>query len=304
MDGSESNIPNVDLDIMSTLSADINQWIGFFKAETVCKTHQEITKERLMNQSKETLANCLMKGYQTIQFHANKIELSRVSVEQLKSELIAAQRSVVKLQQQLLEAQSKQLNTVPAVVDKAVDKRIQLYTEVVSQTVKESVPVLSKQKLKKAVQEAVTDDDRSKNVVVFGLSEETSEDLDGKIATLFGEIEEKPSFHAIRIGKESEERTRPVKVSLRNSETVFQLLGKAKHLRTTEAYRKVYISPDRSPEERIKHRELVAEMKRKNDENPDQHYFISAGSIGCRDRYTSETSVTRDRQTSESSDQG
>jgi hypothetical protein len=58
MDGSESDIPNVDLDIMSTLSADMNQWIGFFKAETVCKTHQEITKERLMNQSKETLANC------------------------------------------------------------------------------------------------------------------------------------------------------------------------------------------------------------------------------------------------------
>jgi hypothetical protein len=125
MDGSESDISIVDFDVMSILSADMNQWIGFFKAETVCKTLQKITKERLTNQSNGTMANCSMKGYQTIQSHADKIESLRVSVEQLKLELIAAQRSVVKLQQQLLEAQSKQLNTVPAVVDKALDKRIQ-----------------------------------------------------------------------------------------------------------------------------------------------------------------------------------
>jgi hypothetical protein len=72
----------------------------------------------------------------------------------------------MKLQQELLEAEEN-LNTVPAVVEEAVDTRIQLYTEVVSQIGKDSVPVLSKQNLKKAVQEAVTDDDRSKNVVVF-----------------------------------------------------------------------------------------------------------------------------------------
>ena len=102
----------------------------------------------------------------------------------------------MKLRQQLLETEEN-LNTVPAVVEEAIDTRIQLYTEVFSQTGKDSALVLSKQKLKKAVQEAVTDDDRPMNVVVFGLSEETSEDLDGKVSALFGEIEERPTFHAV-----------------------------------------------------------------------------------------------------------
>jgi hypothetical protein len=71
-----------------------------------------------------------------------------------------------------------------------------------------------KQKLKKAVKEVVTDNDRSKNVVVFGLSEETSEDLDGKVSALFGDMKETPSFHAVPVGKVSKKRTTSVKVSL------------------------------------------------------------------------------------------
>ena len=63
-----------------------------------------------------------------------------------------------------------------------------------------------KEKLKEAVQEAVHEDDRAKNVVVFGLSEEKSEDLDGKIVELFEEIEEKPSFEAARIRMVSTEK--------------------------------------------------------------------------------------------------
>ena len=44
-----------------------------------------------------------------------------------------------------------------------------------------------------------------------------------KIPALFGEIEEKPSFEAARVGMVSSERIRTVRVSLRNSETVNRL---------------------------------------------------------------------------------
>ena len=109
---------------------------------------------------------------------------------------------------------------------------------------KDSVPVLSEQTLKKVVQEAVTDDDRSRNVVVFGLTEESSEDLDSKILSLFSDLEEKPSFEAVRIGEQSEERNRPVKVCLRNSESVHKILQKAKNLRKSATHRTVYVQPD------------------------------------------------------------
>ena len=290
MDGSESDIPRVDLDIMGTVSNDMNQWIRNFKAETVCKTHQEVTKEKLMSHSKETLANCLLKGYQTVYSHVDKLESSRVCVEKLKSELIAAQRLAMTLQQQLLDLQAKELNTMPAVVGEAVNKGIKQYSHIVSEGIEKSKS-LNKEKLKEAVQEAVTEEDRSKNVVIFGLSEEPSEDLDDKVTSLFEEIEERPSFEATRVGRVSEERIRPVKVSLRNSDIAHGLLSKAKQLKETTAYRKVYIAPDRSPEERIKHRKLVAEMREQVRENPDQYFFIYAGSIGHRDRHKSETRV-------------
>ena len=82
----------------------------------------------------------------------------------------------------------------------------------------------------------------------------------------------------------SEERSRPVKVSLRNSETVHQILLKAKNLRKSTAHRKVYVAPDRSPEERAKHRKLVAEMKRRASEDPDMYYYILSGEIFFRDK--------------------
>ena len=41
-------------------------------------------------------------------------------------------------------------------------------------------------------------------MVVFGLAEESSKDLKGKITALYEGIEEKPSFEAVRIGDVSD----------------------------------------------------------------------------------------------------
>ena len=288
-----SDISVGDLDILKDVGADMNSWIGNLRTALKCKSHQEVKIEKLTKPgiTKEILAKILFEGYQTVYSHRDQFESSRVCFEKLKSELIAAQRSVVKLQQQLLDTQEKlletqaeQLGEMSSVVDTAVDKGIRSYSQVLSRTIKDSVPVLSEQTLKKVVQEAVTDEDRSRNVVVFGLSEEASEDLDSKISSLFEDVEEKSSFEAVRIGEQSEEMNRPVKVCLRNSETVHRILQKAKNLRKSSAHRKVYVQPDRSPEERAKHRELVAEMRRRASENPDCYYYISSGEIFHRDK--------------------
>ena len=77
-----------------------------------------------MKKTKEASTKCLFEGYQTVHSHGDKFESSRVCIEQIKSELIAAQRFVVKLQQELHDAQAKQLNRMTTVVDTAVDKGI------------------------------------------------------------------------------------------------------------------------------------------------------------------------------------
>ena len=205
-----SDISGADLNVLTDACADMNSWIVNFKAAMNCKSHRKKTREKLMTHTKETLIMCLLEGYQTAFSHKNKFESSKACLEQLKSELIAAQRSIVKLQQQIIDTQEEQMNTMSTVVDTAVDKGIQSYSQIVSQTIAQPRN-LSKEKLKSAVQEAVREDDRAKNVVVFGLSEEKSEDLDRKIVELFSEIEEKPSFEAARIGMVSTDKKRLLK---------------------------------------------------------------------------------------------
>jgi hypothetical protein len=68
-------------------------------------------------------------------------------------------------------------------------------------------------------------------------------------------------------------------VSLRNSKIVHRLLSKAKQLRATTAYRKVFISLDRSPQERAKHRELVIAMRDRAKKDPDRHFYIRSGKL-------------------------
>ena len=294
MGDSVSDISVSDLSVLKDAGADINSWLRNFRTVLKCKSHQEVTLEKLTKQqgiTKEILAKILLEGYQTAYSHRDTFESTRVGVERLKSELIAAQRSVVRLQQQLLDFQEKLLQTqteqlqgMSTVVDTAVDKGIRSYSQVLSRTIKDSVPVLSEKTLKKVVQEAVTDDDRSRNVVVFGLADDASEDLDGKISGLFDDIEVKPSFEAVRIGEQSEDTNRPVKIRLRNSETVHRILQKAKNLRKTATHKTVYIQPDRSPEERAKHRELVAEMRRRASEDPESYFFIFGGEVCHRDK--------------------
>ena len=176
MGDSVSDISVGDLGILKDASADMNSWMKNLRTVFKCKSHQDVTLEKLTKQqgiTKDILAKILLEGYQTVYSHRDTFESTRVGVETLKSELIAAQRSIVGLQQQLLDFQEKLLKTqreqlqgLTTVVDTAVDKRMRCYSQVLSRTIKDSVPVLSEQTLKKVVQEAVSDDDRSRNVVV------------------------------------------------------------------------------------------------------------------------------------------
>ena len=61
--------------------------------------------------------------------------------------------------------------------------------------------------------------------------------------------------------------------------TALVFLTKAKYLRQSERYKTVYISPDRSPEEREAHKQLVLQLKNKRDTDRESHHFIRDGKI-------------------------
>ena len=60
---------------------------------------------------------------------------------------------------------------------------------------------------------------------------------------------------------------------------MYQILSKAKRLREVEGYKTVYLSPNRTPEERVTRQKLVAELKQKRIGDPNSRYFIRKGEI-------------------------
>ena len=74
-----------DADFLKGANAEMNLWIRNVRNATNSKTHEEVTKEKLMRQTKETLVKCLLEGYQTVSSNNDKFESSRDCVELLKS---------------------------------------------------------------------------------------------------------------------------------------------------------------------------------------------------------------------------
>ena len=117
--------------------------------------------------------------------------------------------------------------------------------------------------------------------MLFGLKEEINETLSNKVGKVFVSVGEKPSFLALRVGKKSASKARPVKVTLTGNGSVNKILMKARRLRTVEAYKSVFLSPDRSPDERTQHsyRQLILNLKQNVAQQPDKKHFIRQGQI-------------------------
>lgn len=130
-----------------------------------------------------------------------------------------------------------------------MQKEIQSY----SVTKKSGGPILTPDSLKKVIMNAI-EEDRSKNLMVFGLDEEDGEQIEDKVAGLFAELGEKPRVAVSIIGHKKPGATtvcRPVKVTgLASSTAAHQILSKARNLKQIERRKSVYVCPDRSPEER------------------------------------------------------
>ena len=60
---------------------------------------------------------------------------------------------------------------------------------------------------------------------------------------------------------------------------MYQILKKAKQLRDIEGYKSIYISPNRTREERIARQKLVSELKEKRSGDQNSRYFIRKGEI-------------------------
>ena len=173
-------------------------------------------------------------------------------------------------------------SAVKTTVQDTVQEEIKTYSEAVGSQNSKMEAIQVEESVKLAVKSAIREDDRSKNVMIFGLAETENEQISNKVADLFDEIGENTRVSASRVGVKKSGSTpghRPVKCTLTSSTAVHQILLKSRQLKLLDTYKSVFICPDRTPEERAARRALVAELKAANTKQPNHRHYIKRGKV-------------------------
>ena len=92
---------------------------------------------------------------------------------------------------------------------------------------------------------------------------------------ILAHLDEKPRVSdCFRLGTQNPGGKRPIIFMVSSPEAAQQIQRKASGLKTVEGYSRIYINPHRAFEQRLVHRALVQEVKKKQDSEPDKHHFI------------------------------
>lgn len=261
--------------------------------QKLCKVHNAADVEQVVLMrtcNKDVLARHLASAMVLIERQHEFVINQRVHIShhqkdivQLQGDLIEAQKkSIEKFQNEVTRFKKELSETVQDTVESSVKKSYS--TAVQSQAVNTSV--ICQETLKSVAKQVVVEEEISRNVMVFGLAEDETEDLNQKIGEVFEQLEEKPRFEATRLGKNKSgtEAVRPVKVALTSATIVQQILSKCRKLRLSARHKAVFLSPDRTAEERVKQRELVVELKRRSAEEPLKRHLIKGGQVVSTER--------------------
>ena len=195
-------------------------------------------------------------------------------VKILKDEKIDDQKKVIELQDKLLGKKEEELQSMKT----TVQSELQSYSSVLQ---KSCVDALEPRKIAAAVAKTVTDkEDRSGNIVVFGVPEEDNEVVETKVIEMLDHLDQKPNVkYCGRIGQRKPSTARPIKFNVQSSSTVYQILRSAKKLKEIEGYKTIYLCPDRTIEERNDRRKLVEQLKQQRLNDPNKKYYIRKGEI-------------------------
>lgn len=194
-------------------------------------------------------------------------------IQQLQSEKIRDQEKIIQLQNQLIENKDEEIK----VVKETVVSELKSYSSVVQESCSAA---LAPQKIVSAVKQVNQDADRNRNIVVFGISEDENEKPEQKIHAILDKLDEKPQISGcVRLGHIKPGVVRPIRFRVRSQDIVYQILRKASALRNLEDCKKVFLSPDRTIEERISRKQLVDQLREKRSADPNNNYVIRKGEV-------------------------
>ena len=199
----------------------------------------------------------------------------------MKDTIISLQSTKIENQEQLLEVKQQYMDSFQS----TLRSEFKSYRDVAFENIQPAATV-SHTNIEPAVKKVVQDEESSKNVILFGVQESDHEEVESVVSRLFARIGEKPHVsECLRLGKKSDDGPpRPIKVSLRSSETAMQLRFNRRCLKEDPETKRVYISPDRSREERELRKGLVKEMRERMRSDPSKYHYISGREVVSKER--------------------
>ena len=266
---------------VSNVLVDISDKYSGILKEAKCSDPRQLKKELLLNQNKEALAKWVLDLANVLA--RSQVVLRNVSgkFDEMKDTIISLQSTKIQNQEQLLQFKQQSIESFQS----TIRSEMKSYRDVAFESIQPSVTV-SHTNIEPAVKKVVQDEERSKNVILFGVKENDHEEVESVVSALFSRIGEKPNVsECLRLGKKSVDGPpRPIKVSLRSSQTAMQLRFNGRCLKDDPETRRVYISPDRSREERELRKGLVKEVKERMRSDSSKYHYISGTEVVSRER--------------------
>ena len=219
-----------------------------------------LTEQDIMKAEKDTLSVMILSLVDVAENSLKVLRSAAKDMETLRSDQISSQERIMKLQEKLI-CKHEELKSV--------------------QFDSKSGPQQG-EKVEAIVKSVVDESERQRQVVLFGVPEENCSDLGSTIDDVLKDAcgPDKPRVKDFcRVGAPKPGKIRPVKVCFDSQEDVQTTIGRAKHLKNSKKYEKVFIAPDRSPAERARRRLLVQQLREKKEREPKMHHYISRGEV-------------------------
>jgi hypothetical protein len=269
-------------------------WLNGILLDLECGNIIDVSEAKCKAHYKEHLVTWLNEAVHHVSEQNDLIKKLKDDASSLKTELIASQQKIIGLQEDLLDSKTAQVSVLQSTVKDTMKAELSSHSSSVQQAVQSQIRsswseitakghrqnITSEAKLKEVVKSAVAEEDKSKNIMIFGKEELPDEDISATVAEVMHELNEKPRIvECFRVGSFEQGKSRPIKVRLTSFDTVANVLRNAKHLKNSGNNKATFIGPDRSKEERDEHKKLVDRMKTMMEDQPDKYHFIRRGVI-------------------------
>ena len=199
------------------------------------------------------------------------------ALKEAQEKLNTLQGKVISLQDELLVEKNRTIEKLVGSVQTTVQEELKSYAAVVKKSCSAS---LAPAKLHAAMKKVSNDEDRSRNLIIYGLEETVDENTEEAALTVIQHTGEKPKLLACRrLGDAKMERGRPIKVTFLTGETARCVLAKSANLRHVEGYSSVYLSPDRTVEQRNERKRLLGVLNEKRASCPERKFGIRRGAV-------------------------